>query len=364
MIEHDRSLSAGEHDVSTQASGPRVFVSHASADGDYVKNFVEDILLRGAELRSADVFYSSAADMGVKSGEHLLERVRAEAGGSELIIAMVTPMYQTRPVCVAELGAAWARGVLFPILAPGMGRSELEGVLPGLLIKPTDDDTVLDELADRIRSLGFDFSANSFGAGKEKWASNLRRGLKPASLPKVPSADQMKKLEQKLESTQKALDAASHELDEERDRNKRLTKAKTPEEARHANLPSGERERFDALIKEVKAVRRGLRTVVIDAVWHNVAGQEMLLPHRVDAPDEHDSIIAELKDGRLSIDEDTGELFPNLDFPDVSRARTAAVELADYLNPSDRSERFFEWFKTEYATPMDLSLRACWDAVI
>lgn len=34
--------------VTATTRGPRVFVSHASADGKYVKSFVEDILLRGA----------------------------------------------------------------------------------------------------------------------------------------------------------------------------------------------------------------------------------------------------------------------------------------------------------------------------
>lgn len=43
-----------------------------------------------------------------------MEKVRGEAGSSKLVIALATPVYQTRPVCIAELGAALARGVLSP----------------------------------------------------------------------------------------------------------------------------------------------------------------------------------------------------------------------------------------------------------
>jgi hypothetical protein len=356
--------------VTATTRGPRVFVSHASADGKYVKSFVEDILLRGAELRSADVFYSSAADMGVKSGEHLMERVRAEAGGSELIVAMVTPMYQTRPVCVAELGAAWARGVLFPVLAPGMSRSELEGVLPGLLIKPADDESVLDELADRIRDLGFRFSLASFGEGKANWKSDLRGGVSPASLPPVPSADEVSRLQQELRNTQTALDSAKRELDEQRQRNDRLRAAKTAAETREADLPTDEYERFEALLTGTKnAVAElggfaGANDVVVDAVWHNTAGQQMYLPSNFEDPDRHDSISAEVKNGRLIFDEDTGEISPNADFPAVAHTRDAVVELTDYLDPALRSEAFLEWFSQQYGTPMDLRMKACWDVVI
>ncbi|MGX1768247.1 toll/interleukin-1 receptor domain-containing protein [Dietzia sp. NPDC055343] len=350
--------------MSTSNASPRVFVSHANADGEYVTKFVEGILIRGAGLRSDDVFYSSAADMGVKSGEHLMERVRTEAGDSALVIALVTPMYQTRPVCVAELGAAWARDVLFPVLAPGMDRSDLEGVLPGLMIKPADDETVLDELADQIRKLGFEFEATSFGAGKATWQSDLRRGVAPALLELSPNADDLRRLQQDLANTQVALDEAKADLEKERERNDRLSAAKTATEVREANLPSNENERFEALRGDVKEAFRPLTRVVADAVWHDIAEQEMHRPERFERPDEYEAINDEMKAGRLNVDDETGEVSPDTSFPAVERARDTALELMHYLDPRERSEAFFEWFRNEYQTPMDLTKKACWDAVI
>lgn len=41
----------------------------------------------------------------------------------------------------------------------------------------------------------------------------------------------------------------------------------------------------------------------------------MYLPSNFEDPDRHDSISAEVKNGRLIFDEDTGEISPNADFP-------------------------------------------------
>ncbi|MEU2003271.1 hypothetical protein ACH47B_00085 [Rhodococcus sp. NPDC019627] len=56
--------------MSPTKGGRKVFVSHASADKDYVGKFVTDIVVRGAGLRSDDIFYTSDADTGVGSGEY------------------------------------------------------------------------------------------------------------------------------------------------------------------------------------------------------------------------------------------------------------------------------------------------------
>lgn len=90
----------------------------------------------------------------------------------------------------------------------------------------------------------------------------------------------------------------------------------------------------------------------------------MYLPSNFEDPDRHDSISAEVKNGRLIFDEDTGEISPNADFPAVAHTRDAVVELTDYLDPALRSEAFLEWFSQQYGTPMDLRMKACWDVVI
>lgn len=79
-------------------------------------------------------------------------------------------------------------------------------MLPGPMIKPVDDESVLDELSDRIQALGFPLSSSSFGVGKANWKSDLRTGAGPAPLPTIPTAEDLAQLKQELENTRNALD--------------------------------------------------------------------------------------------------------------------------------------------------------------
>ena len=349
--------------MSPTTTGPRVFVSHAYADKVFVDSFVNNILIRGAGLRSAEIFYSSAVDTGVRSGQNLMEILRREAGTSHLVIALITPTYQTRPVCVAELGAAWAREVLFPLIAPSVSRSQLEGVLPGLLVPPVSDDGALDDLADRIRDLDFRVESRSFGIGKESWRSALSAGIAPATVDAIPTAEEVKQLRADLKAAQDALDRTRVELESERVRNDKLSRAKSAADLTGANLPADETERFELIRSGAQQAVSALGGVVSEVLWHRIAGQEMCLPDRMDDPRTYEAIQKEAKAGRLEIDVDSGEVTVDPDFPEVERALLAATELGKYLDEADRSEAFTGWFRKSFRVPMNLSKKRCWDAI-
>lgn len=348
--------------MSTKIS--RVFVSHAKADKDYVDGFVTSVLMRGAGLRPSDIFYSSAPDTGVRSGQNLMEVVRNEAGKSLLIIALVTPTYQTRPVCVAELGAAWSREVLLPIMAPAMKRSELEGVLPGMLIQPADNDDVLNDLADRIRELGFEFSARSWGVGLEQWKSFLRNNPNVVEKPFTPTADEMKQLKKELDSARAALDESEKARNELVDRVDRLKEAKSVKQVLEADLPTDERARFEALSKAAKLAVRSMPKVVVDGLWHKVSSRPMLMPNRADDYFGQDSAEEQVKAGRLEYDEDTGEIYLADEYPDVRKALEATEALANFFEDPNRTEGFTLWFEDKFQVPMNLKKKGCWDELL
>jgi hypothetical protein len=97
---------------------------------------------------------------------------------------MISPTFQTRPFCIAELGAAWSRvDNLFPLLAPGLGRDALDGVMSGVAARSMDDSDALDELYDRIReATGFTSSAATWNQYKTKWLNSSA----PADLGSKP----------------------------------------------------------------------------------------------------------------------------------------------------------------------------------
>ncbi|MGO8869860.1 MAG: toll/interleukin-1 receptor domain-containing protein [Acidimicrobiales bacterium] len=123
---------------------PGVFISHAFADKSLVDEFVDTVVKLGCGLKSDQIFYSSGEDTGIPSGYDLLRHVRNEVGEAGLVIAIVSPAFQARPVCIAELGAAWSRvDNLFPLAVPGMDRTDMEGVLQGMVVRYLDDSAAL-----------------------------------------------------------------------------------------------------------------------------------------------------------------------------------------------------------------------------
>lgn len=343
---------------------PRVFVSHANADKEYVDEFVNSVLMRGAGLAVSDIFYTSAPDTGIRSGQNLIEVLRHEAGKSRLVIALVTPIYQTRPVCVAELGAAWAREVLLPLMAPEMTRSELEGVLPGMLIQSTDDKSALNDLADRIQELGFKLNARSWGVGLEKWKSFLRSNPNVVLKPSLPTAEQMNQLEKELDSVRAALDESEENRKELQARIERLREAKSDWEFREADVPNNEREHFEVLRKAARMATKSMPKAVVDALWYKVSDRVMTMPNSMDDYYGQDSAVEQVEVGRLKYDDDSHELNVDEDYPDVGIASQAVEALASFLDESDRTEEFTLWFRSEFRVPMNLKKKGCWDALV
>jgi hypothetical protein len=151
---------------------PKLFLSHAYADRHFVDAFAETILVCGLGLsRKTDFFYSSADSSGISHGSDLMHTLREEAEEASLVLAFISPTYQSRPTCVAELGAAWAKpGALFPLLMPGVGRSELQGVLVGMKVDRLDDRTALNALRDRISSsIGIVVNSTDWETYLDRW---------------------------------------------------------------------------------------------------------------------------------------------------------------------------------------------------
>jgi hypothetical protein len=341
----------------------RVFVSHAHADKEYADAFVDNVLIRGAGLRPEQVFYSSEADTGVSSGQTLLQAVRSEAGQATLIIALVTPWFQTRPVCIAELGAAWARDVLMPLMAPSMKRDELEGVLDGMVMRAADDRGAIDEIAGRLDTAGAALNTRSWNVGVEKWLSFLRVNPAIVKTPSIPTLKEIDSMRVDLDAARSALDDAGIDYSKLEERYNALKVAKTLEEIQTAVLPVDESERFGTLLDAARSALKELSPVLSDALWYQLAGVDLVLPSRYDDATRHDKLIEQTHVGTLSLDDDSDVLSLDPGFPDVVAASDAVELLRDFLQLDSVSEDFHLWFLKTHRVPMDLTKKACWDAL-
>lgn len=342
---------------------PRIFVSHAYSDRVLVDPFVDTVLRLGCGLSADDLFYSSGEDTGIKDGDNLLDQVRQRVSEAGLVIAMISPVFQTRPVCVAELGAAWSRaGHLFPLAVPEMERTDMEGVLSGMLVRYINDQAALDALHDRVSELRGERSATTtWGRYKARWLANVAAYADQLKSPDVFSSEDVARLEADLDGTRSALTESETENRDLRERLDKLAAATGEEERRQALLPTDEKERFDALVKLANEGLRKLDPIVREAVYYDLCDGSMPWPNAYSDKDRneeahtavHNGDLYENSDGQLSLDTDT---------TDVANAQIAVADLQEML--TNCSEEFDTWFRHANGNAPNLTRKRVWDAVI
>jgi predicted transcriptional regulator len=340
-----------------------VFVSHAAADSPLVGEFVDTVLKLGCGLSPSQIVYTSNRDTGVPSGSDLLHYVREQVGDAGLVVAIVSPTFQTRPVCVAELGAAWSRtGNLFPIAVPGMKRTDMHGVLSGVVVHYLDDGDALDELQSRIGAVvGQATESMVWNPQKAKWLANVESYVAKLAEPTVVDVDEHRKLLAQLEGTQAALKESEVQRRELDSRLKAAAAAASSPEQRMALLPTNEVGRFQALVKEATAAIRKAGSIVGEVIFAEIAHGAMDWPDAWDNRDRIDELKLAVERGDL-VETSDERLVTNDEIRDVRLAGEAVRDLKKML--AECSEEFDSWFRDEYGFPPDLSMRRAWDATI
>jgi hypothetical protein len=338
-----------------------VFVSHASADKVFVDEFVERILRLGCELSSKQLFYSSGADTGIPSGSDLGSYVRSRLEDVGLVVTIITPTFQTRPYCLAELGAAWAKtGQLFPLLAPGMSQDDLDGVLKGVVVRHINDPAALDELHDAVMTVaGVRVAAATWSINKARWlerVSELATSLPPAQPGSIAGLEALK---QECADKDAALAVSETDLRTLRDKFEELARAKTADEVRAATLPEDKVERLKMLLEAVWAETDKLDYPITDVLWRERRGVDSDWPAQ-DSDGYFASIKQAVDDGLLISDH--GLLSVNRRFPVVRRVADAIDRLDELLTTA--GGEFEEWFMRTFDLPPDLWAKRVWDKLL
>ena len=340
----------------------KIFVGHSGADHKYVDKFVNEILKLGCEVRVRDIFYSSLPDTGVPSGEDLNHYVRERVAEGSLVIAIITPAFQSSQYCVAELGAAWSRaGNLLPLLGPNMERSDLEGVLNSVIIKPITDSAALDEVKQRVgRAVGHTSLDTTWGVHKEKWLANKRRYARLVTTPLTVTPAELATARAELDAARAALSEALDRVAELEEENDALAELKDEEEVAAVRLPRKEVEQFQFYAEDARDRLRDVSDAVEEALRYRTTSSALPWPDNNNDYNLYRSAEESVDDGTLSDNED-GTLSVNTGFTAVKKAAEAVDRLQDFFNGS--SPEFDSWFTEEYDGPPDLSARLVWRAL-
>lgn len=146
------SPSHGDH--MTALDGP-IFFSHASADQPLADLVRDTLVLAG--VPAGRLFYSSDRATGIPSGQDVGTYLRETLRGSALVIDLISPTFLKRPMCLMELGGAWAMGLpTYPVVVPPLTRpaatAAVGNVQMGVLGSDREIADVFNELYDRLTS--------------------------------------------------------------------------------------------------------------------------------------------------------------------------------------------------------------------
>lgn len=106
---------------------PRLFISHASQDGelaDALKKEIEKVFAKGV-----DVFCTSSPG-SVQASDDWLQQIEHNLSTTQAVIVIVTPVSINRPWLWFEIGATWLKGrtgdcKIYPVCAPEIPLDEL-----------------------------------------------------------------------------------------------------------------------------------------------------------------------------------------------------------------------------------------------
>lgn len=130
-----------------------IFLSHAHGDRLLADRLNNMLVLAG--VPSDRIFYSSDRSTGIPAGEDVRTFLQRNLQAAGLVIELISETFLRRPMCVMELGGAWALGTpTYPIVVPPLSRervrTEIGDVQMGMLGTGRDLDELFDDLHDRL----------------------------------------------------------------------------------------------------------------------------------------------------------------------------------------------------------------------
>ena len=131
----------------------KIFISHATKEREYISAIV--ILLESLGFREDEIICSSIPPYCIPLDNNVYDWLVEEFQHCDLhIIFALSKTYYSRPVCLNEMGAAWAMKQKWTaILLPGFGFSEIAGCIDSAQVSIKLDDEDYDTLNFRLGEL-------------------------------------------------------------------------------------------------------------------------------------------------------------------------------------------------------------------
>lgn len=343
----------------------KIFISHASADKDLVKSFV-NLLSSGANISNSNMFCSSIPGMGIPKGKNFIDYIRNELDSNDVIIPLISKNYLNSQVCLCELGAAWVKATNnLPIIIPPCTFKDIDGVIHGIEGTKIDDK---DDLNDFINSLNdiiknTDFNFSIWDVRKDIFLEEADQVIPNLPSPKVYSEKEYSGIKKELEESKSAIKNFLIETAKQNKIIEELKKAKDKneyDEIINSNLP--ETEQFENIINETKKILNKNDTVVNYALYLNVSsGKEIYIRNYYEQKELADE-AKEAAENKFLNNDDSVFTLNDEDFQ-VKQSIRQINSLEKFIEEK-LSDNLYEAFEKEYKFKPDITNKRFWTEVL
>jgi hypothetical protein len=182
-----------------------VFVSYASRDEALAKSFVNEILLLALSIPENAVVCGVATEQGVTSGQQSIDGLKKSVGEEDVTIFLLSEHFYNNPICLCEMGAAWARSAsVFSLLIPPLAHTDVAAVFADRHLDAITEEYAYKNLRTITETrLGYKARTVKFHDQVQKFLDFLSALPSGQGHPEYVSYDTYRELEEELEDYKK-----------------------------------------------------------------------------------------------------------------------------------------------------------------
>lgn len=189
----------------------KVFVSHSHSDEAIVDLFVDDVLVKGLQLKCDEIFCTSVTGMGIRSGDDFVNSLKSHLIDCQVAILIISENYKASEVCLNEMGAVWALSKkVYPFIVEPMSFNQVGVVQRNNQISKLDSEDCLHNFRDAIVEA---LSLDKIPTGR--WTTSVKKFIQHLSqAPRIkPELKIDRPVHQKLKMEYESLQKEYEEID-------------------------------------------------------------------------------------------------------------------------------------------------------
>ncbi|MHB1418234.1 MAG: toll/interleukin-1 receptor domain-containing protein [Bacillota bacterium] len=260
----------------------RIFVSHSSADKDFVDDFVNEILIGGLGYHHKAIVYTSGEGMGIESGADWRKFLKKGLLTVDVIILIITSNYKSSEICMNEMGASWATdAIVLPMIVEPINYKSV-GVLAEVnQVEKLNSSTGLDNIYDSLTGKFTDVETPAqarWTTQKKKFLRTVEKLLEKTPFPEPISRDTIVKIEEEKRELTIVNETLLEENDKMHNYIKELESKKDAKDIKVAQKQAGllsKVDEFEHLTTDVSRMLYKLDSSVVTFIFNAFTGHNL-----------------------------------------------------------------------------------------